>query len=408
MAASSQMTSLTIILAFGVCKGSVQSPASDTSFVIGDRKFDHVWNTKASMPAKRSDMSATTVGNAIYIIGGCGLDQVWVADPKYPEYRCGGTAANSISASTYRYNPASNTFETLEKAPRPRYRHAAAAVDNKVYLFGGTGSSGAIVPEVDVLDTQTGKWTTLAEKMPNPTTDGTAFAYNDKIFTVGGYDATWTALKRTQVFDPKVKSGSSWHTGPALNAGRGDTFAVVVDSTNLKGAFIMGGFTHENDWKMPIGTMEMMNVAEASSWTSRTAMQIARGDKAVAVLNNIIHVVGGETKSKNGHSVPLTDVEAYDPVGNKWYKGGEIPSHRFRFVAAAHGNSLFIFGGQGYLQGEYGKDGSKYPLMDTVEEYSESVSPAMVSAASGFHASAFAVVSVTLSMFVQTFRVGKN
>ena len=47
-------------------------------------------------------------------------------------------------------------------------------------------------------------------------------------------------------------------------------------------------------------------------WKSRTAMKVARGDKAVAVLHDKLHVVGGETETKNsqGHSTPLMDVEA--------------------------------------------------------------------------------------------------
>lgn len=39
-------------------------------------------------------------------------------------------------------------------------------------------------------------------------------------------------------------------------------------------------------------------------------MKVARGDKAVAVLHDKLHVVGGETKNSQGHSTPLMDVEA--------------------------------------------------------------------------------------------------
>lgn len=44
-------------------------------------------------------------------------------------------------------------------------------------------------------------------------------------------------------------------------------------------------------------------------WKSRTAMTVARGDKAVAVLHDKLHVIGGETKNSAGHSTPLMDVE---------------------------------------------------------------------------------------------------
>ena len=56
-----------------------------------------------------------------------------------------------------------------------------------------------------------------------------------------------------------------------------------------------------------------------------------------------------------------------------WYPGGEIQSHRFRFVAASHGNSIYIFGGQGYLIGTQGAAGSKYPVYKMVEQYEETV-----------------------------------
>jgi hypothetical protein len=370
MSTSSVLACLIVLCASQIGRGK------EVSFVAGDRKFDHVWHTKQSMPGKRSDMTATTVDDAIYLVGGCMLDQEWVTDPPYSEYRCGAGAVNAVSGSTIRYFPKTNTFDTtLPDAPRPRYRHAAAAVNKKIYLFGGTGSSGSIVKEVDVLDTVKGKWTTLGQRMPNATTDLSAFAHSGDIYTVGGYDASWKALNRVQIFSPSAQE--PWQSGPQLLQGRGDVFAAVVDNK----AYVVGGFHHENKFTSPVPNLEMLDVGPGAAWVPRKAMKVARGDKAVASLNNILHVVGGEGKNSKGHSVPLRDVEAYDPVGNVWYYGGDIPSERFRFVAAAHGNSIFIFGGQAFLLGQHGTDGSKYPIVDTVEEYSETVSSAVASKA---------------------------
>jgi hypothetical protein len=389
MATSIALASVMILCTFQVGQGAA-------SFVVGDRKFEHVWHTKQSMPAKRSDMSATTVGDAIYLVGGCALDQAWVTDPPYSEYRCGGGTANSISASTVRYFPKTNKFDTsLPDAPRPRYRHAAAAVNKKVYLFGGTGAAGSIVNEVDVLDTVTGKWTTLTVRMPNATTDLSAFVHSGDIYTVGGYDAAWNALKATQIFTP---GAGTWLPGPQLVQGRGDAFAAALDGK----AYVVGGFHHENNFASPVASMEMLDVGRGAAWVTQKAMNVTRGDKAVAVLNNILHVVGGETKNAKGHSLPLRDVEAYDPIGNKWHFGGDIPSERFRFVAASHGSSIFIFGGQGYLVGQHGSEGSKYPLVDTVEEYSESVTMgSVVGKAGSLTMRLELVLMVSLALFLQ-------
>lgn len=399
MSTSSVLACLVVLCTFQLGQLSPTPEGHRNSFVVGDRKFDHVWHTKQSMPGKRSDMTATTVDDAIYLVGGCALDQMWVTDPPYSEYRCGGGAANAISGSTMRYFPKTNTFDTtLPDAPRPRYRHAAAAVNKKIYLFGGTGASGNIVNEVDVLDTETGKWTALSQRMPNATTDLSAFVHAGKVYTVGGYDASWKALSVTQIFNPDAEV--LWQLGPQLMQGRGDAFAAVVGNK----AFVVGGFHDENNFASPVSSLEMLGVPVGfgAAWTTRKAMNVTRGDKAVASLNNILHVVGGETKNAQGHSVPLRDVEAYDPISNDWYFGGDIPSERFRFVAAAHGSSIFIFGGQGYLVGQHGSDGSKYPLVDTVEEYSESMSHVAVASKamslSGLSVSiCFELILVTLS-----------
>merc|ERR550537_1578245 len=80
---------LTIQMLFASMLGRCESSdPSNNSFVIGDRVFDHEWITKTSMPSAVSDMTATTMGDTIYLIGGCTSDQAWVHDPPYSGYRC--------------------------------------------------------------------------------------------------------------------------------------------------------------------------------------------------------------------------------------------------------------------------------------------------------------------------------
>jgi len=280
MSTSTFLASLIVLYTFPF--GLSANPSGPT-FVVGDRSFAHVWLSKQSMPAKRSDMSATTVDDAIYLIGGCALDQTWVHDPPYSEYRCGGGVAKAVTGSTIRYLPKTNTHDTsLPDAPHPRYRHAAAALDNRVYLFGGTDGSGKIVPEVDVFSIATGKWTSLTQNLPNPTTDLNAFVLDGKIYVVGGYDPSWKALNVTQIFDPSASDAKlTWQTGPALLQGRGDAVAAVVDNK----AYIVGGFHDQNNFKMPITDLEVLDVGKAGPWAARKGMAIARGDKAAASLN---------------------------------------------------------------------------------------------------------------------------
>mmetsp|Transcript_34463 Transcript_34463/g.80008 ORF Transcript_34463/g.80008 Transcript_34463/m.80008 type:complete len:389 (+) Transcript_34463:73-1239(+) len=368
--------------------------SSEGSVSLCGKTYSHTWNTKASMLAARSDMTATTVGDAIYLIGGCTMDQVWVTGP-YPSYACGGGLPSAISGKTTAYLPAGDEHRAnLPDAPRARYRHAAAEVGGKIYLFGGTNGSEAIVQHVDVFDTATSTWSTLPEAFLNATTDNAAFAHGGKIYIVGGYDAQWSAKTTTYIFDPSKAGLAAWTMGPEMQQGRGDFSALMVGDS----AFAIGGFHDGNNFEAPLETIERLDVgAGATKWMVRKAMSTARGDKAVAAVNGALHVVGGEGKSTDGHSVPLQDVEVYHPDCNEWKEGGDIPSKRFRFTAASHDQSLYIFGGQGYLEGTYGTAASKYPLMSKVEEFSETVKETPLTSAAASSAAVCAALSLVAS-----------
>jgi len=349
---------------------SLWGAATAADVTLCGKTYSHQWLTKTAMPVKRSDMTATTVGEAIYLVGGCGMDQIWTPSPQYPGYTCGGGVSAAISNKVTSFHPLTNEHKTKADAPRGRYRHAAAAVGTKIYLFGGTSAAEAIVKEIDVYDTAANTWSTLSWNDTKATTDNAAFAHDGKIYVLGGYDENYVAQTSVRIFDPSVTGAAAFTDGPAMKQSRGDFSAIVVNDT----ALVVGGYHHGNDFKMPVASVERLDKG-ATGWVVRKEMSVARGDKAVAALNGAMHVVGGETKNADGHSIPLSDVEVYHPDCNEWQAGGQIPSKRFRFTAAAYGTSLYIFGGQGYLDGTYGTAGSKYPLMDTVEEYSETVKP---------------------------------
>ena len=359
-------------------------------FSVSDNVYTHTWLTKAALPSKRSDLTATTVGESIYLIGGCANDQEWAENSGM--YLCTG-----ISKATEKYTPATDSYETLAEAPRSRYRHAAAAVGGRIYLFGGCAIDDSIITDVDVLDTTTGRWST-AGSWPNATSDLSAFAHDGKIYVLGGYNRPdYLAMTTVMVFDPSQSGSAAWSEAPSLLQGRGDAAAA----TSGEVAFALGGFHHGN-WSYPMDHLEVLFLNNVEGgWKERTTMDVARGDKAAAVLNGMLHIVGGESKNQAEQSVALMDVEVYDTATDSWYDGGSIPSNRFRFVAAALGDSIYIFGGQGSLMGSYGMVGSKYPVLDTVEQYRETVAPASVNVASPIRATILGLFSTLLACLGQ-------
>ena len=104
-------------------------------------EYTHNWVPRAAMPHEASDFSATTVGDEIFLVGGCGHEQEWVGAAEWPGYYCSGVLAKSVA-----YVPATNTYRALPDAPRQRYRHSAVAVGTKVRVRPARRDRSMIVP----------------------------------------------------------------------------------------------------------------------------------------------------------------------------------------------------------------------------------------------------------------------
>ena len=86
----------------------------------------------------------------------------------------------------------------------------------------------------------------------------------------------------------------------------------------------------------------------ANAWTPRASMRYVRGDAAAAVLpNGRIVVAGGERNLRTlDVKVPQHSVEIYYAAEDTWAEKAPMPYARFRFAAAAVGQSTYAFGGQ--------------------------------------------------------------
>lgn len=86
----------------------------------------------------------------------------------------------------------------------------------------------------------------------------------------------------------------------------------------------------------------------SNAWSARASMRYVRGDAAYAVLpNGRIVVAGGERNLRTlAVKVPQHSVEIYYAAEDTWAEKAPMPYARFRFAAAAVGQSTYAFGGQ--------------------------------------------------------------
>jgi hypothetical protein len=203
------------------------------------------WQTEASMPTPRADLSASVVNGKIYLIGG----EVYSnTSPNYVE-----TNVNEV------YNPATNTWSTAAPIPSAVYGYASAVMNGKIYIIGGSKSSGtagtnAFVNSNQVYDPQTNSWS-LSANLPSP--------------------ATYGAAGSTEGF-----------MAPPL-------------------LYLIGGFFIDSI----TNTVQVYNAGK-NSWGTGTSMPTARAYLGVAVLNDVLYAIGGF----DGVNW-LNAVEQYTPIG---------------------------------------------------------------------------------------------
>jgi len=221
------------------------------------------WTTKTPMPTPRGNFGITVVENKIYAIGGSTDDYVY-------------TNVNEV------YDPSTDTWETKISMPTKRSKLCANVVNGKIYLIGGgqrTPNDNFDVNEV--YDPVTDTWTT---KTPIPTgVDYYASAVVDnKIYIIGGA----VGVTLNQIYDPET---DTWSSGAPLPTVVDSAAAGVTAGTTVtQRIFVLGG-------KHGLDAVNLNQVydPETDTWVAGPAMPTARYGLDVAVVDDMLYVIGG-------------------------------------------------------------------------------------------------------------------
>jgi N-acetylneuraminic acid mutarotase len=288
---------------------------------------ENTWTQKASMNQARSDLGVAVVNGKIYAIGGKVLvyqDQsrveskevstneeydlatnVWIYKKPMPtpsslfaiavyndKIYCMGSGKNQV------YNPAKDTWENKTAMPTARIMASANVVNGKIYVIGGHPNETLC----EVYDPETDSWTTKPPLSTNMF--GPAVVYNDKIYVIWG---------QTRIYDPATNEASFGAPEPIAlpSTSGGDKIGATTGFMAPKRMYVFSG-----------GYNNQVYDPKADTWTTGSTMPTPRGDFAVAVVDDLIYVIGGITISYEGRPLgaggAVTDyatVEQYTPFG---------------------------------------------------------------------------------------------
>jgi len=237
--------------------------------------------------------------------GTCPTPWEFVADmPQDLAYNAGvsdGTYFYSISGftfstfstvtSVYRYNPASNSWDTRADIPLGALGHVAVyyPTTNKIYVFGGEDADGNNFNNTQIYDIATDTWTAGANMPDIGSFMATGYVPStDKIYIISGYNTGFidSAQPRTWSYDPV-----------------------------------------------------------ANSWTDLTAAAAfphPAGGFAYGVINNKVYITGG----RDANDVLLNLTWEFDPAGPTYTPKANLPGTQSNQAGSAVAlNALFVYGG---------------------------------------------------------------
>jgi N-acetylneuraminic acid mutarotase len=227
------------------------------------------WRQLSNTPMQLHHFQALVVGGRIALVGAMtggypkepAVPNVWWLDPAKDEWTKGPAmpagrergGAGAVLHENKIYLVGGNTnghwngfvpwldvldlktgqWTALPDAPHARDHFQAALVGGKIVAAGGRRTSAETkqtfdltVPEVDVYDLATGKWTTLADKIPTPRAGCMAVARDGKVVVIGG-ESVSQPQAHAEVEALSLAEGK-WTAWPGLNQGRHGTGVALI------------------------------------------------------------------------------------------------------------------------------------------------------------------------------------
>ncbi len=159
-------------------------------------------------------------------------------------------------------------------------------------------------------------WVTFAP-LPEIREGAAGAVAGNQIFVANGFSFADTTDLR--IWGP----ADAWAAGPAdlAPASSEHYYGITAQRAGVDRVYVIGGRS------MAFGSV-LTNVREftpGGGWLARASMPTGRAGAGVAVLGNLIHVVGGRTGTVPFSGVPLAVHEVYDPNTNLWAALAPLP-----------------------------------------------------------------------------------
>jgi N-acetylneuraminic acid mutarotase len=264
---------------------------------------------------------------------------------------------------------AQGSWASLKAIPQGANEVVGAAVDGRLYVYGGERMQtqhvyGGVNLKTQPLgifwsyDPKADAWTRLKSN-PVPVHHAAAVGIGKKFYVLGGFRLPdtgrigWYPENKAWVYDTETQS---WSALPPMPTSRGAFAAVAVDNKiyAVGGAKIPSGMELADGLNAGgrveiVGTVEVFDT-EKNTWTTLKPMPLARNHHDVAYLDGKLYVIGGTIGScfPGGWSSNVSMNEVYDIATDTWSTGAPMAAARSAIGVAALGGRIYAIGGEGW------------------------------------------------------------
>jgi N-acetylneuraminic acid mutarotase len=277
----------------------------------------NTWATRRQLPFPLSAVKAGRINNIIYVVGGV---NAW-GGPR-------PTLAYDVSTDSW-----------TNRQPLPSVRdgiNGVTLIKGKLYVTGGSNSSGQLTRTLFVYDPATNTWARRAE-LPQPAGCGSQGEIGGLLYVYAGC---------TDIQDPEGPVPGShnlfrynpatnrWVTLPPPPIGHEHGFGAALGNR-----FYVGGGWYDH---APTGRMHAYDPA-TNTWADRAgAPGPGPTSAAFNVLGGKLYVAGGI----DDVGLNVDDLYVYDPTSNTWTSKASMPTERSWAAGAAGGGRFFVIGGR--------------------------------------------------------------
>ncbi len=268
------------------------------------------WQVRASLPEARSGLAAAAYENAIYAIA--------------------GETAQGVTGQVTRYQPDTNTWQTLAAKPLPVTDVGAVLIGEKIYVPGGRQADGQPTTRLEIYDPRHDTWESKAP-LPAPRSAYALAALDGKMYLFGGWDGA-QIVNTVFAYDPET---DSWSEGTPMPTAR--EYAGAAEAGGK--IYVIGGYDGKKALAANEAYYPQRDGDGEQPWEEKAPLPEARYRMGVTGLADIVYVIGGKSSSDLPPIELVADTESWTIFDTSQEQAG------WNMALVGTGNFIYIMGG---------------------------------------------------------------